>query len=153
MNNQIDYGAFPRVRKALNGCDFTTLDEKDRAFQSLVRCLIDKHVFRIDGKVVRDRLSCLEYFEDICSELEDEEIDLLLTEPNKFYDRFVFAPSKNAKSLFSELRKPSVKAKFSRASIEDVFNEYRNETGCSPYEKISEDDLYAFLAQVEALYA
>ena len=152
MNNSIDYGRFSRVRKALKDCDFTTQDEKERAFRTLVKCLVDKHVFRVDGKVVRDRSSCLDYFVVICSKLKDDELDLMLTKPNEFYDRFVFAPGKTARSLFSELRKPSVKARFKRASLDEVLNEYRKETGCSPYEKISEDILDVFLSEVEALY-
>lgn len=150
--DKINYGNFPTVRKVVMSCDFTTPEDKEKAFQLLVRCLINKHVYRFDGKLVRDRAKCLEYLIEVCSRLEDSELDLILINSDEFYEKFIFAPNKGARSLFSEFKKPALKHKF-RVPMNEIFEDYRQETGYSPYEKISEDVLDVFLSECEALYA
>lgn len=151
MNRRINYGCFSRVKDIVMSCNFDTQEEKEQAFKALVKCLVEKHVYRFDGKIVKDRLSCINYLVIVCPKLEDEELDLMVKKPGVFYDKFVFAPNKGGISLFSELQKPTLKSKFQGVPMDEIFADYREETGYSPYEKTSKDDLEYFFSQEEVL--
>lgn len=159
--NKIDYGKFQTVREMLKSCDFESQDERQKAFESLVRCLVDKHVYRIDGTLVRDREKCIEYLILICPMLEDSELDLMLTKPGEFYDKFVFAPNKGGMSLFWEYKEPTLMSKYEDVPLiskyedvpdDEIFDCYRQATGCSPYEKISKKVLEGFLLEEGPMY-
>jgi len=153
MNRRIDYGRFPTLRAAVENCGLTQ-EEQDDAFKALVKCLVSKRVCYPDGSVVSCRSTCLNYLVQICSHLEPEELELMAKSVESFYQRFVFAPSDKAKSLYSEFQKMGVKSVFKNIPVSEIFEEYRMETGYSPYEKASKEELYSFLNSVEeSVYA
>lgn len=149
MNKKIDYGCFTMVRAVVASCGLETLEQQEKAFRSLVKCLVSKRVCQADGVIIRDRDACLNYLSQISSRLEEDEIELIIKSPVSFYERFIFAPSGNYKSLFSELQKPRFQSILKNVSVSEIFEEYRNETGYSPYEKISKEELYSFLSSVK----
>ena len=154
MKKEIDYDSFPRLREVVMDCGLETQEEKEAAFKSLVECLISKRVYQSDGEIVPCRSTCLRYFALISSQLENEELKLMIDSVDAFYKRFLFAPGEKSKSLYSELRKLGVKSKFKNIPVSEIFDEYRRETGYSPYEKASKDEVNAFLNGVEeSMYA
>ena len=154
MDREIDYERFPRLKAVVMDCGLETQEEQESAFKTLVECLVSKNVYHPNGTIVQCRNTCLAYFAQICSRLEQEELELMIKSVESFYQRFIFAPSEKAKSLFSELQKMGVRSMFKNIPISEIFEEYREETGYSPYEKTSKEEIYSFLNSVEAsMYA
>lgn len=149
MNREIDYGRFPRLRAVVAECGLETPEQKESAFRALVNCLVSKMVCKPDGTIVNFRGTCLTYFLQICSQLEQEELELMIDSVESFYQRFIFAPCEKAKSLYSEFQKLGVKSAFRNIPISEIYEEFRQETGCSPYEKTSKEEIYLFLKGVE----
>lgn len=153
MGKRIDYGCFPRLRVVVMSCG---LDQEDQepAFRALVNCLISKGVCQYDGSVVSCRNSCLNYFIQICNLLEQEELELMIKSVESFYQRFIFAPCEKTKSLYSEFQKMGVKSMFKNIPVSEIYDEFREETGYSPYEKASKEEIISFLNGVDAsMYA
>ena len=154
MDREIDYERFPRLKAVVMDCGLETQEEQESAFKTLVECLVSKNVYHPNGTIVQCRNTCLAYFAQICSRLEQEELELMIKSVESFYQRFIFAPVGKVKSLFSEFQKKEIKSKFKDVNIPEIFEEYREETGYSPYEKTSKEEIYSFLNSVEAsMYA
>jgi len=154
MDRKIDYGCFSKLRMLVTDCGLETQEEKESAFRALVNCLVSKRVCQPDGSVVNCRNTCLNYFAQVCSHLEQEELELMIKSVDLFYQRFIFAPCEKAKSLFSEFQKMGVGSMFKNIPISEIFEEYREETGYSPYEKASKQEIQSFLSSVEpSMYA
>jgi hypothetical protein len=154
MNREIDYGRFPRLRAVVAECGLETPEQKESAFRALVNCLVSKMVCKPDGTIVNFRGTCLGYFAQICSHLEPEELELMVNSVESFYQRFIFAPCEKAKSLYSEFQKLGVKSAFRNIPISEIYEEYRQETGYSPYEKATKQEISSFLDSVEpSMYA
>ena len=154
MERKIDYNRFQNIRAVVASCGLETQEEKERAFKSLVNCLVSKMVCKPDGSIVNFRNTCLGYFAQICSQLEQEELELMINSVDAFYQRFIFAPCEKAKSLYSEFQKLGVKSMFKDIPISEIYEEYRQETGYSPYEKASKQEISSFLNSVEqSMYA
>jgi len=153
MNREIDYGRFQKLRTVVADCGLETAEQQENAFRSLVDCLVCKRVFQPDGSIVCFRKTCLDYFVQICSYLEQEELELMIDSVDSFYQRFIFAPCEKVKSLHSEFQKLGVSA-FKNIPISEIYEEYRQETGNSPYEKTSKEEIQSFLSGVEqSMYA
>ena len=154
MNREIDYERFPRVKAVVAACGLETQEEQESAFRALVNCLVSKRVCQPDGSIVSCRNTCLSYFSQICSHLEQDELELMINKAESFYQRFIFAPSEKVKSLYSEFQKLGVGLMFKNIPISEIYEEYRQETGYSPYEKTSKEEIHSFLAGVEqSMYA
>ena len=154
MNREIDYERFPRLRAVVADCGLETQEERESAFKSLVNCLVSKRVCQPDGSIVSCRNTCLSYFAQICSRLEPDELELMINKVEVFYQRFIFAPCEKVKSLYSEFQKLGVKSAFKNIPISEIYEEYRQETGYSPYEKSSKEEIHSFLNSVEtSMYA
>ena len=154
MNREIDYNRFQKIRAVVATCGLETQEEQERAFKSLVNCLVSKMVCKSDGSIVNFRGTCLGYFAQVCSHLEPEELELMINSVESFYQRFIFAPCEKAKSLYSEFQKLGVKSMFKDIPISEIYEEYRQETGYSPYEKASKQEISSFLNSVEqSMYA
>lgn len=154
MNREIDYGRFPRLRAILADCGLEDPEQQESAFRALVKLLVHKRVCQPDGDVVHWRNTCLSYFAQICSRLEHDELELMVKSAESFYQRFIFAPSEKVKSLYSEFQKLGVKSMFKNIPVSEIFEEYRMETGYSPYERASKEEIYSFLNSVEdSMYA
>ena len=154
MDRKIDYGRFPRLKAVVASCGLETQEEQESAFKTLVECLVSKNVYHPNGTIVQCRNTCLAYFAQICSRLEQEELELMTKSVESFYQRFIFAPCEKAKSLYSEFQKMGVKSMFKDIPVSEIYEEYREETGYSPYEKTTKEEIYSFLNGVEAsMYA
>jgi len=154
MERKIDYERFPRLRAVVADCGLETPEEKESAFRSLVDYLVHKNVYHPDGAIVSFRSTCLTYFAQICSHLEQEELALMINSVDAFYQRFIFAPCEKAKSLYSEFQKLGVKSAFKDIPISEIYDEYRQETGYSPYERVSKEEISDFINGVEpSMYA
>jgi len=154
MNRKIDYGRFPRLKETVENCGLETPEEQERAFKSLVDCLVSKMVCKPDGTIVSCRNTCLSYFAQICPHLEQEELELMINSVESFYQRFIFAPCEKAKSLYSYFDKLKVKSKFKNVRISELYDDYRQQTGYSPYEKVSKEEIDDFINGVEpSMYA
>ena len=66
-----------------------------------------------------------------------------------FYQRFIFAPSEKVKSLYSEFQKMGVKSMFKDIPVSEIYEDYRKQTGNSPYEKTSKEEIIDFINSVE----
>jgi len=154
MDGKIDYERFSRLRTIVEACGLETQEEQENAFKSLVNCLVSKRVCQPDGSIVSCRNTCLSYFVQICSRLEQDELELMINSVELFYQRFIFAPCEKVKSLYSEFQKLGVKSAFKNIPISEIYEEYRQETGYSPYEKSSKEEIHSFLNSVEtSMYA
>lgn len=154
MNRKIDYGRFLKLKEAVENCNLETQEEKESAFKSLVNCLVSKLVYKPDGSITACRNTCLSYFAQICSHLQPEELGLMINSVDVFYQRFIFAPCEKAKSLHSEFQKMGVNSVFKNIPISEIYEEYRQETGYSPYEKASKQEISSFLNSLEqSMYA
>lgn len=154
MNRKIDYGRFFKLKEAVENCNLETQEEKESAFKSLVNCLVSKLVYKPDGSIIACRNTCLSYFAQICSHLQPEELGLMINSVDVFYQRFIFAPCEKAKSLHSEFQKMGVNSVFKNIPISEIYEEYRQETGYSPYEKASKQEISSFLNSLEqSMYA
>lgn len=154
MDKKIDYGRFPRLRAVVESCGLESPEEQESAFRTLVDYLVHKNVYHSDGAIVSFRSTCLSYFAQICSRLEQDELELMINSVGAFYKRFIFAPCEKAKSLYSEFQKLGVKSVFKNIPISEIYEEYRQETGYSPYEKVSKEEISDFINSVESsMYA
>lgn len=154
MDKKIDYGCFPRLKAVVSACGLETQEEKENAFRTLVEYLVHKNVYHSDGAIVSFRSTCLGYFAQICSHLEQDELELMISSVEAFYQRFIFAPCEKAKSLYSEFQKMGVKSMFKNIPVSEIYEEYRQETGYSPYEKVSKEEISDFINSVESsMYA
>lgn len=154
MNREIDYNRFQNIRAVVATCELETQEEEERAFESLVNCLVSKMVCKPDGSIVNFRNSCLDYLAQICPQLEQEELELMINSVESFYQRFIFAPCERAKSLYSEFQKLYGESMLKNVSISEIYDDYRQKTGNSPYEKASKEEINAFIKGLEpSMYA
>jgi hypothetical protein len=154
MNKEIDYERFLRLREVVADCGLETQEEQENAFRALVKCLVSKRVCQPDGVIVSCRNSCLSYFVQICSLLEQDELELMSKSAESFYQRFIFAPGEKEKSLYWEFQKLGVKSMFRGIPISEIFEGYRQDTGYSPYEKVSKKEIQWFISKIEpSMYA
>jgi iron uptake system EfeUOB component EfeO/EfeM len=78
----------------------------------------------------------------------------MINSVESFYQRFIFAPCEKAKSLYSYFDKLKVKSKFKNVRISELYDDYRQQTGYSPYEKVSKEEIDDFINGVEpSMYA
>ena len=152
MNKKIDYDSFSKVRAVVLSSVLEP-EERENVFRALVKCLIHKHVCNTKGNPLPDRKNCFKYLLEIFPKLGEEDIDLIISTPDVFYEKFIFYPDRQV-SLYSVLKKrykneETLKAK--NISLNEIYEDYRNDTLCSPYEKASSiDDVLFFLEDVES---
>ena len=146
MAKELDFSNFAGIRKTIMSCRFSeevTQEEKEQLFQNLVRILIEKNVCKRDGSTFFERDTCLDYILDIIPKLEEDELFLISTNREGFYSRFCFSPTTNVNSLYSHLKKLAEKqgttGYYKNIPIKEVFEDYTQETGLSPYELPDED--------------
>lgn len=141
---------FPGLRKCLFASRFplgTTDETKEDAFQHLVQILLDKRVFTTTGKFCDCRENALDYLMEVLPCLEEEEIQLIFTNPNSFYKKFCFSPSQNTCSLYSKFRNLEING----VSRDVIFDAYYADKGLSPYELVEDRDIVdSFLDDFEA---
>lgn len=145
MAKELNLDNFVGVRKTIMSSKFSegvTVEEKEQVFKNLVHLLIEKCVCRANGSTLPDRDNCLDYLMEVIPRLEEEDLSLITTNKELFYRRFCFAP-KNNDSLYSYFqkltKKQGITGYYRNIPISEIFDDYTEETGYSPYELPDED--------------
>ena len=135
----------------LVGDEELSLKEKEDVFQSFFSVLKKRGVIKADGSLERWRLAALQYLEAIMPKISIE--DLLSIHKEEFFNKFVFAPTRQVTSLYWELQ--GCNGYFKNIPILDVYSEYEEVYGKSPYEKAENGEIRSFLHHVDrvALYS
>ena len=133
--------------------DLVPQEEENRLFAGLISLLKRKKIISTDGAIATWRLSCLNYLEAIVPNLKDEELYQIGNE--EFSNRFIFAPCGKITSLYWELQHQGCNGYFKNIPILDVYSEYEEVYGKSPYEKAENGEIRSFLHHVDrfALYS
>lgn len=151
MNRKINYGRFPRLRAVVGNCDLEIQEEQENLFRALVKCLVRKRVCNTDGIPLQDREGSFEYLLHVLPSLTQEDLDSLTENADEFYQRFIFFPCEKTKSLYSEFQNLGIESTFKGVPVSEIFKEYHQETGYSPYEKVSKEELRSFMNYVRSV--
>lgn len=153
MNRPINYERFSKVRAVVVSSGLEEPEEQESVFRALVKCLVHRRVCNTEGAPWPDRRKCFGYLLEIFPKLGPEDVDLVIRAPDKFYEKFIFYPGREV-SLYSVLKdryKNSKVLKAKNISLDEIYEDYRSDTMCSPYEKASSmDDILFFLDGVES---
>ena len=152
MERRIDYDRFFELHELVMKLPLS-VNEKQRegVFRTLTNFLVSKGVFNGNGRIEPYRDSAVEYFYDIAHKFNDEELNLFVSNLEELYERFIFAPHKKNTSLLNELRRIGAGKFIESIHFDEIVEQYRNETGRSPYEKVSHEELYPFIASLDEI--
>ena len=147
------YEKFPRLRELIVSLPFeedVSIEQKQKAFRSLVDLLIKQGVYKNDGSVTRCRESCLQYLEEIVDLLDEPDLQQLLSEQKVFFDRFIFSPCRSITSLYATLKNRRVSLDpLWDVPVSILFSYFKDKTGKSPYEKSPRTMVNVFINEVE----
>ena len=149
------YEKFPKLRELIIGLPFEEevgIEQKEKAFCSLVDLLIKKGIYKNDGTIQKWRENSIRYLRKIIDSLEEDDLRQVLDNQEVFFDRFVFTPSGKNTSLYAALEEKGVHMtaqSFWNVPLDVLYGYFRERTGKSAYEKISTTDAKNFLHEVE----
>ena len=139
---------FPGIKKSVMACKFpegTTEEQKLQIFSALVGLLKNKSICKKDGSTDPDRHKSVDYIMSILPMLDEDEIQLILEDGEQFYYKFCYAPSKQRRSLYSELERRSASNRLETLLVNNLYERYYAEFGLSPYELTDEVDVSGFV--------
>ena len=130
-----------------------SIEQKEKAFHSLVDLLVKKGVYKQDGTIQKWRENSIQYLKDVIGFLDEYNLRQVLSNQESFFDRFIFAPCGKNTSLYAFLKeKAGTNAnQFRNIPISILLNYFTEKTGKSPYEKIPKSVAQVFLIEVEGL--
>ena len=148
------YCRFQRLNEFVLSLPFeedVTIEQKKKAFHSLVDLLVKKGIYKSDGTIQKWRENTIQYLREISSFLEETDLQQILSDQEIFFDRFVFTPYGKDTSLFASLRERvgSNAKQFCDIPISILLSHFEERTGKSPYEKIPKSVAQNFLLEVE----
>lgn len=147
------YEKFPRLRELIFGLPFeeeVSIERKQQAFFSLVDLLIKKGIYKNDGSVQKWRENSLLYLKDIVESLKEEDLQLVLSNQEQFFDRFIFTPCGKNTSIYAALtEKCGASAQFHDIPLYILFDHFEERTGKSAYEKVPTIVAQNFLHEIE----
>ena len=150
------YDKFPRLRDLIVGLTFeneVSIEQKQKAFCSLVDLLVKKGIYKNDGSIQKWRENSIQYLKDVVDSLEEDELQQILTDQEDFFERFIFTPCGKVSSLYAFLQEEEFKSSPLWNVPENVlFNYFREKTGKSPYEKLPKTLVKVFIDEVENFY-
>jgi hypothetical protein len=154
MRKDLDfYDKFPRLKKLVVGLEFeedVSIEQKQKAFRSLVDLLVKKGIYKNDGSIQKWRENTIQYLKEVVNFLEEHDLQQILVDQESFFERFIFTPCGKNTSLFASLReKNGVKDQFHGIPVLVLFNHFSERTGKSAYEKIPKSVAQNFLLEVE----
>ena len=155
MRKNVNYDLFSKLRELIEGLSFeeeVSDEEKENAFRLLVDLLIKKGIYKNDGSIYRWRENSIQYLEDVIRSLEEYELQMILTDQENFFQRFIFTPCGKNSSLYALLRERRFNSNpFWNVPQKVLFEELREKTGKSPYEKVPRTVVTVFVDEVENL--
>lgn len=149
----IFYENFPKLRELISNLSLkedVSKEERQKAFYSLVDLLVKKGVFKKDGTIQKWRENSLEYLREVIHSLEESDLQQVLVNQEKFFDKFIFAPYGKNTSLYAIWKEGEVKVDpIWNISTRALFDYFREKTGKSPYEKLPRTVVTVFVNEVE----
>lgn len=121
-------------------------EDKPILFADFLSLLKKRGVLKCDGSIRSWRLPCLQYLDGVMPLLDEE--DVVGINENDFFDRFVFAPVGKTTSLYHETKGYFPGGYFCNIPLDDVYAEYVNTYGKSPYEKADIGEINSFLVHI-----
>ena len=155
MRKNLDfYEKFPRLKELIVGLTFeedVSIEQKQKAFRSLVDLLVKKGVYKNDGSIQKWRENTIQYLREIVHFLEESDLRQVLSNQEVFFDRFIFTPCGKNTSLYASLEeKAGINTnQFCGIPKNILLNRFTERTGKSPYEKIPKIVAQVFLLEVE----
>ena len=146
---------FSQVKMSVMASAFplgTSEEEKEVVFNELVSLLLRKRVFQTTGRFCDCRENALNYLLEVMPRLEEHEIQLILKNPDQFYRKFCFSPTKNTNSLYSKFKRMGVdlQDRYIDISVSELLDRYCAENKLSPYELCEEGYVIdSFLEEIE----
>ena len=148
------YSKFKRLNELISSLPFderVSIEQKQNAFYDLTNLLVQKGVYKNDGSIQKWRENCLQYLKEIADSLDESDLQLLLSDQENFFDRFIFCPCGKNTSMYATLKeKCGRKQDFCDIPISVLLNYFTEKTGRSPYEKIPKSVAQVFLLEVES---
>lgn len=126
---------------------------KERIFHEYITLLVRNNVVSCDGIVDKTRNGCYCYINDVIPFLIVDDFMQLLTDSSTFGKRFVFSAgfSKRESSLAYWLQKNGFLSEAMFESLvqtfdkDVVFDDFRKQTGLSPYERVLVHEIEEFI--------
>ncbi len=150
------YRRFQRLNEFVLSLPFeedVTIEQKKKAFHSLVDLLVKKGIYKSDGTIQKWRENTMQYLREIASFLEETDLQQILSDQEIFFDRFVFTPCGKDTSIYATLReKEGNKGQFCDIPVNIILKYFVERTGKSPYEKIPKSVAKVFFIEVENLH-
>lgn len=151
------YSQFQKLNELIFSLPFeekVTIEQKEKAFHSLVDLLVKKGVYKNDGTIQKWRENTVQYLREIANFLEEIDLQQVLSDQEMFFERFIFTPCGKDTSIYATLRDKTEgnKEEFCDIPINILFNYFVERTGKSPYEKIPRSVAKGFLIEVENLH-
>ena len=151
------YRRFQRLNEFVLSLPFeedVTIEQKKKAFHSLVDLLVKKGIYKSDGTIQKWRENTMQYLREIASFLEETDLQQILSDQEIFFDRFVFTPCGKDTSIYATLREKTEgnKGQFCDIPINIILKYFVERTGKSPYEKIPKSVAKVFFIEVENLH-
>ena len=151
------YCRFQRLNEFVLSLPFeedVTIEQKKKAFHSLVDLLVKKGIYKSDGTIQKWRENTIQYLREIASFLEETDLQQILSDQEIFFDRFVFTPCGKDTSIYATLREKTEgnKGQFCDIPVNIILKYFVERTGKSPYEKIPKSVAKVFFIEVENLH-
>jgi hypothetical protein len=129
-----------------------SIEQRQNAFYSLANLLLKKGVYKHDGSIQKWRENSLKYLKEIAGSLDESDLQLLLSNQENFFERFIFCPCGKNTSIYAALKERCSGTSFCDIPIDILLNYFTEKTGKSPYEKIPKSVAQVFLLEVENLH-
>ena len=127
---------------------FNYPQEKKGELALILQRLLRKHQLISSGmQLEKKRLTALDNLEEISSLLSEEDIELLSSDPEEFYKKFIFCEGRKFTSLYFLLKK-----KKNKQQMENIFIYAQEEYNISPYEKIDRNIVESMLPEFEMVW-
>ena len=120
-------------------------EQKNELFERLYETLRNKQIIRRGDKLELPRERAVENLEKIAPLLQEDDLKILLSSPDKFYKKFIFSERGPYTSIYLELENDF-------KSKEDVIIDVCADYLCSPLEKITRNKAEEIIMEIEAYF-
>ena len=110
------YSQFQKLNELIFSLPFeeeVTIEQKEKAFHSLVDLLVKKGVYKNDGTIQKWRENTVQYLREIANFLEEIDLQQVLSDQEMFFERFIFTPCGKDTSIYAtEIRLKEIRKNF-----------------------------------------